>query len=64
MTINCIEERVKILEHLWNKHHDTKHCGILLQQLKNDIVFFCSEKLTEDLERKINELYEEINDHE
>lgn len=64
MTISCIRERVLILEKLWNRNHDKKHCDILLQQLTNDIVFFCSEKLTEDLERKINELDKEIhNDH-
>lgn len=61
MTKDCICERLFILEKLWNRNHDKKHCAILLQQLKNDIVFFCSEKLTEDLERKINELDEEIH---
>lgn len=61
MTINCIEERVRILEHLWIMDHNKKVMKILFNQLNNDIVFFCSEKLTEDLERRINELDEEIH---
>lgn len=62
MTINCIEERVKILEHMWNEHHNKKVCNILLQQLTNDIVFFLGVKLPKDLEERINKIDKEIHE--
>lgn len=61
MTINCIRERVKILKKLWNREQDPRTMNILLKQLKSDIIFFCSEKLPEDLEKRLDELDEEIN---
>lgn len=61
MTINCIRERVKILKKLWNREHDPRTMDILLKQLKSDIIFFCNEKLPEDLEKRLDELDEEIN---
>lgn len=61
MTIDCIEERVKVLEKLWNKYHNKKHCDILLNQLTNDIVFFLGVKLPEDLEKRIDKIDEEIH---
>lgn len=66
MTINCVHERFNILKKLWDKSHDTKHCDILLQQLKTDIVFFCHEVVPCDLQDKIDELQREIwqYDHE
>lgn len=60
MTINCICERITILKKLWNREHDPKTCGILLQQLNNDIIFFCGEKLPNDLQTTIDELQKEI----
>ena len=64
MTINCIRERVLILKKLWNRYHDTKHCGILLQQLNNDICLFLGVKLPEDLEKQISDLKKEIHDYD
>lgn len=61
MTINCIKERVIILEKLWNRHHDNRICNILLKQLTSDITYFLGEKLPEDLEKRLDELDEEIN---
>lgn len=61
MTINCIEKRVEVLEHLWNRHHNKKICSILINQLTNDIVFFLGEKLPEDLEKRLDKLDEEIH---
>ena len=62
MTINCIEERVKVLEKLWNRYHNKKHCDILLNQLTNDIVFFLGIKLPEDLEKRIDKIDKEIHE--
>ena len=39
MTINCIDERVKIIKKLWNREHDPHVIDILLKQLKSDIIF-------------------------
>ena len=64
MTINCIRERVLILKKLWNRYHDTKHCGILLQQLNNDICLFLGVKLPEDLEKQISDLEKEIHNYD
>lgn len=61
MTINCIRKRTEVLEHLWNNHHNKKICSILLNQLTNDIVFFLGEKLSEDLEQRLDLLDKEIN---
>lgn len=64
MTINCIDERVKIIKKLWNREHDPHVIDILLKQLKYDIIFFCSERIPYELQIKIDELQEEIdNDH-
>lgn len=60
MTINCIEERVKILKKLWNREHDARTMKILLNQLNNDIVFFLGEKLPDDLEKEITRLEKEV----
>lgn len=62
MTVNCIEERVKILENMWNEHHNKKVCNILLQQLTNDIVFFLGVKLPKDLEDRIDKIDKEIHE--
>nr|DAH45193.1 MAG TPA: hypothetical protein [Caudoviricetes sp.] len=62
MKINCIEERVKILEHIWNEHHNKKVCNILLNKLTNDIVFFLGVKLPKDLEDRIDKIDKEINE--
>mgnify|MGYP004516916793 CR=1 FL=1 len=62
MTINCIKERVRILEHLWDRYHNKKHCDILLQQLNNDICLFLGVKLPEDLEKQISDLEKEIHE--
>lgn len=61
MTLGSIERRVEVLEHLWNRHHDNRICGILLKQLTSDITYFLGEKLPEDLEKRLDELDEEIN---
>lgn len=61
MTLGCIERRVEVLEHLWNRHHDNRICSILLKQLTSDITYFLGEKLPEDLEKRLDELDEEIN---
>lgn len=63
MTINCIDERVKILKKLWNREHDPRTMDILLNQLKSDIIFFCSEKMPEDLQIQINELTKEVYEY-
>lgn len=60
MTIDTINERVNILEKLWNKSHDKKVMDILLSQLTNDIVFFLGEKIPDELDDRIDKLYEEI----
>lgn len=62
MTIDCIEERVKILEKLWNRYHNKKHCDVLLNQLTNDIVFFLGIKLPKDLEDRIDKIDKEIHE--
>lgn len=64
MTINCIRERVLILKKLWNRYHDNKHCSILLQQLKSDIIFFCGEKVPDELQIEIDNLQKEIYDYD
>lgn len=63
MTINCIDERVKILKKLWNREQDPRTMDILLKQLKSDIIFFCSEKMPEDLQIQIDELTEEVHEY-
>lgn len=60
MTINCINERVKILKKLWNREHDEKIMKILLNQLNNDIVFFLGVKLPKDIDKDIEELENEV----
>lgn len=60
MTINCINERVKILKKLWNREHDEKTMKILLNQLNNDIVFFLGVKLPKDIDKDIEELENEV----
>lgn len=60
MTINCIDERVKILKKLWNREHDQKTMKILLNQLNNDIVFFLGEKLPQDMDKEIEDLENEV----
>lgn len=64
MTINCIRERVLMLKKLWNRYHDNKHCSILLQQLKSDIIFFCGEKIPDELQIEIDDLQKEINNYD
>lgn len=64
MTINCIDERVKILKKLWNREHDHKTMCILLKQLNNDICFFLGKKLPPDLEKEIDELEKEVNKYD
>lgn len=64
MTINCIRERVLMLKKLWNRYHDNKHCSILLQQLKSDIIFFCGEKVPDELQIEIDDLQKEINNYD
>lgn len=64
MTINCIRERVLVLKKLWNRYHDNKHCSILLQQLKSDIIFFCGEKIPDELQIEIDDLQKEINNYD
>lgn len=61
MTINCIEQRIKVLEHLWNKHHDERICSILLKQLNSDITYFLGEKLPDDLEKRLCDLEKELH---
>lgn len=61
MTINCIERRVEVLEHLWNRHHDSRICSILLKQLNSDITYFLGEKLSDDLEQRLEALEDAIN---
>lgn len=61
MTINCIDERVKILKKLWNREQDPRTMDILLKQLNNDITYFCSERLPYELQIQIDELTEEIH---
>lgn len=62
MTINCIDERVKILKKLWNREQDPKTMDILLKQLNNDITYFCSERLPYELQIQIDELTEEVHE--
>lgn len=64
MTINCIDERVKILRKLWNKKHDTRMMDSLLKQLNNDITYFCSERVPYELQIQIDELTEEVREHD
>lgn len=64
MTINCIDERVKILKKLWLREHDSKTMKILLNQLTNDIVFFLGKKLPPDLENEIDELEKEVSKYD
>lgn len=61
MTINCIDERVKILKKLWNREQDPRTMDILLKQLNNDITYFCSERLPYELQIQIDELTEEVH---
>lgn len=60
MTINCIRERLLIIHKLWNREHNAKTCNILLQRLKSDIIFFCSEKAPDGLQKEIKDLQKEI----
>lgn len=60
MTINCIDERLKIIKKLWNREHDPHVIDILLKQLKSDIIFFCGEKLPDELQTRIDDLQKEI----
>lgn len=60
MTINCIDERVRIIKKLWNREHDPHVIDILLKQLKSDIIFFCGEKLPDELQTRIDDLQKEI----
>ena len=62
MTINCIERRIEVLEHLWNRHHDARICSILLKQLNSDITYFLGEKLNDELENRLTALEKEIYD--
>lgn len=61
MSIDTVRERTKILEKLWDKHHNKKVCDILLNQLRIDIVFFLGVKLPKDLEETLDRLESEIN---
>lgn len=63
MTINCIDERVKILKKLWNREQDSRTMDILLKQLNSDITYFCSERLPYELQIQIDELTEEVHEH-
>lgn len=60
MTINCIDERLKIIKKLWNREHDPHVIDILLKQLKSDIIFFCSEIIPYELQIQIDELQDEV----
>ena len=60
MTINCIDERVKIIKKLWNREHDPHVIDILLKQLKSDIIFFRSERIPYELQIQIDELQDEV----
>lgn len=64
MTIETIRTRIDVYEKLWNRYHDNKHMKILLQQICDDIVFFLDEKLPEDLEDKLDQLIDEVNDND
>ena len=64
MTIGCINQRLNIIEKMWNRHHDAKHCKMLLQQLSSDIVFMCNEKLPEDLDERLDKLIDEVNEND
>lgn len=64
MTISCIDERVKILKKLWNREHDSKTMTILLHQLKMDIIYFCGEKMPEDLQTEIDELTNKVHKYD
>lgn len=63
MTINCIDERVKILKKLWNREQDPRTMDILLKQLNNDITYFCSERLPYELQIQIDELTKEVHEY-
>lgn len=63
MTINCIDERVKILKKIWNREHDPKMMNVLLKQLNNDITYFCGKRLPYELQIQIDELEDEVRDH-
>ena len=63
MTIDCIDERVKILKKLWNHEQDPRTMGILLKRLNNDITYFCSDRLPYELQIQIDELTEEVHKH-
>ena len=62
MSIDTVRERTKILEKMWDKHHNKKVCDILLNQLTNDIVFFLGVKLPKDLEETLDRIDKEIHD--
>lgn len=64
MTINCIDERVKIIKKLWNREHDPHVIDILLKQLNNDITYFCSERIPYELQIQIDELTEEVHKYD
>lgn len=64
MTINHIDERVKILKKLWNREQDPRTMNILLKQLNNDITYFCSERLPYELQIQIDELTKEVYEHD
>ena len=64
MTINCIDERLKIIKKLWNREHDPHTIEILLYQLQNDIVYFCNEKLPDTIKQEIENLWDEVDKYE
>ena len=64
MTLQCIDERVKIIKKLWNREHNPRMINILLKQLNNDITYFCSERLSYELQIQIDELTEEVHKHD
>lgn len=64
MTINCIDERIKILKKLWNREQNPRIMDILLKQLNNDITYFCSERLPYELQIQIDELTEEVHKYD
>ena len=64
MTINCIDERVKIIKKLWNREHDPHVMDSLLKQLNNDITYFCRERVPYELQIKIDELTEEVREYD
>ena len=64
MTVGCIKERLHIIERLWRKHHNKKHVNILLQQLRDDIVFLLKVRVPKDIEERINQIDKEVNDND